>query len=249
MLICNLKSFEDHDPSVDNREQFLILCLQKGLDHIQVKDAALSFLHLCQERGINDVLSLACGYGSDELWMTYSGLQVHATDISEERINTLAQNVRILDLKNITTGLVDLGQTAQYPKKKYSAIYFSFTLHYLSMDTIMKVLIPELKVLLQPGGVIYITYRSEHDFSPETANERYIVSRTDEGIFKIVDTQGSKKTRYRNFLPTEEAKKLFQQDFFVLKCFEESTTVPNKFSGQELSYTTTLILTNDNSQE
>ena len=97
-------------------------------------------------------LDLACGLGSNSLFLEARGLEVHAWDISKVAVSNLAERVDSLQL-NIQTRVVNI-TAAALPVKSYDLV---ITSHYLDRS-----LPPAILNATLPGGLIcYQTFTAE----------------------------------------------------------------------------------------
>ena len=97
-------------------------------------------------------LDLACGLGSNSLFLEARGLEVHAWDISKVAVSSLAERVNSLQL-NIQTRVVNI-TAAALPVESYDLV---ITSHYLDRS-----LPPAILNATLPGGLIcYQTFTTE----------------------------------------------------------------------------------------
>jgi len=91
-------------------------------------------------------LDLASGRGRNTLYLAQEGFSVEAWDWDPESLRSLEDKAANLGLKNISTRLVDLEQTKEFPKQAYQVI---LVFYYLQRNVI-----PHLIGALAPGGVL-----------------------------------------------------------------------------------------------
>ena len=111
-------------------------------------------------------LDLACGLGSNSLFLEARGLEVHAWDISKVAISSLAERVDSLQL-NIQTRVVNI-TAAELPVESYGLV---ITSHYLDRS-----LPPAILSATLPGGVIcYQTFTAEKQVNIGPINPEFLL--------------------------------------------------------------------------
>ena len=121
-------------------------------------------VHILPVKG--KALDLACGLGSNSLFLEARGLEVHAWDISKVAISTLAARVDSLQL-NIQTRVVNI-TTATLPLESYDLV---ITSHYLDRS-----LPPAILNATLPGGLIcYQTFTAEKKINIGPNNPNFLL--------------------------------------------------------------------------
>ncbi len=111
-------------------------------------------------------LDLACGLGTNSLFLAARGLEVHAWDISEVAISHLAEQARSLGL-NIQTRVVNI-TAAALPTESYDLVVTS---HYLDRS-----LPPAIMKAARPGGLIcYQTFTAEKLVNKGPSNPDFLL--------------------------------------------------------------------------
>ena len=111
-------------------------------------------------------LDLACGLGSNSLFLEARGLEVHAWDISKVAVSTLAERVNSLQL-NIQTRVVNI-TAAALPVESYDLV---ITSHYLDRS-----LPPAILDATRPGGLIcYQTFTAEKQINKGPSNPEFLL--------------------------------------------------------------------------
>ena len=117
---------------------------QKALKLIKIKD-------------LHDVLDLGCGKGRNSLFFAANGLNVTATDISDEALETVDR----LRHPKITTVCADFA-VADLGVEKYDAVFACLSLHYFG-DLQTRRIIGKIYRALRPGGLFFIRCKSVKD--------------------------------------------------------------------------------------
>ena len=111
-------------------------------------------------------LDLACGLGSNSLFLEARGLEVHAWDISKVAVSSLAERVDLLQL-NIQTRVVNI-TAAALPVENYDLVIAS---HYLD-----RTLPPAILNATRPGGLIcYQTFTAEKQVDIGPSNPEFLL--------------------------------------------------------------------------
>ena len=111
-------------------------------------------------------LDLACGLGSNSLFLEARGLEVHAWDISKVAVSSLTERVDSLQL-NIQTRVVNI-TAAALPVESYDLV---ITSHYLDRS-----LPPAILNATLPGGLIcYQTFTAEKQANIGPSNPEYLL--------------------------------------------------------------------------
>jgi SAM-dependent methyltransferase len=111
-------------------------------------------------------LDLACGLGSNSLFLEARGLEVHAWDISKVAVRYLAKRAHSLQL-NIHTKVVNI-TAAKLPVENYDLVVTS---HYLD-----RTLPPAIMKATRPGGLIcYQTFTSEKRIGIGPSNPEFLL--------------------------------------------------------------------------
>ena len=115
-------------------------------------------------RGV--ALDLACGLGTNSLFLSARGLEVHAWDISDVAISHLAEQAQSLGL-NIKTRVVDI-TAAELPLESYDLVVTSHYLDRSLPSAIMKA--------TRPGGLIcYQTFTAEKQVHKGPSNPDFLL--------------------------------------------------------------------------
>ena len=111
-------------------------------------------------------LDLACGLGTNSLFLAARGLEVHAWDISEVAVSHLAERAGSLGL-NIQTRVVNITPAA-LPVESYDLVVTS---HYLD-----RTLPPAIMNATRPGGLIcYQTFTAEKQIDMGPGNPDFLL--------------------------------------------------------------------------
>ena len=111
-------------------------------------------------------LDLACGLGTNSLFLATRGLEVHAWDISKVAVNDLAGQAGSLGL-NIQTRVVNI-TAAVLPAESYDLV---LTSHYLDRS-----LPPAILGATRPGGLIcYQTFTAEKQINMGPSNPSFLL--------------------------------------------------------------------------
>jgi tellurite methyltransferase len=111
-------------------------------------------------------LDLACGLGTNSLFLAARGLEVHAWDLSEVAVSHLAEQAGSLGL-NIQTRIVDITPAA-LPVEIYDLVVTS---HYLDRS-----LPPAIMKATRPGGLIcYQTFTAEKQVDMGPSNPDFLL--------------------------------------------------------------------------
>ena len=111
-------------------------------------------------------LDLACGLGTNSLFLATRGLEVHAWDISKVAVNDLAGQAGSLGL-NIQTRVVNI-TAAVLPTESYDLV---LTSHYLDRS-----LPPAILDATRPGGLIcYQTFTAEKQINKGPSNPEFLL--------------------------------------------------------------------------
>ena len=120
--------------------------------------------HFLPSKGI--ALDLACGLGTNSLFLAARGLEVHAWDISKVAVNHLAERAGSLGL-NIQARVVNI-TAAALPVESYDLV---ITSHYLDRS-----LPPAIMNATRPGGLIcYQTFTVEKQVDMGPSNPDYLL--------------------------------------------------------------------------
>jgi tellurite methyltransferase len=111
-------------------------------------------------------LDLACGLGSNSLFLEARGLEVHAWDISKVAVSSLAERAESLQL-NIQTRVVNI-TAVELPVESYDLV---ITSHYLDRS-----LPPAILNATLPGGLIcYQTFTAEKQINIGPSNPELLL--------------------------------------------------------------------------
>ena len=111
-------------------------------------------------------LDLACGLGTNSLFLAARGLEVHAWDISKVAVSHLAERAGSLGL-NIQTRVVNI-TAAVLPAESYDLV---ITSHYLDRS-----LPPAILDATRPGGLIcYQTFTAEKQINKGPSNPEFLL--------------------------------------------------------------------------
>jgi len=111
-------------------------------------------------------LDLACGLGSNSLFLEARGLEVHAWDISKVAVSHLAERADSFQL-NIQTRVVNI-TAAALPVEKYDLV---ITSHYLD-----RTLPPAILNATRPGGLIcYQTFTADKQIDIGPSNPEFLL--------------------------------------------------------------------------
>ena len=111
-------------------------------------------------------LDLACGLGTNSLFLAARGLEVHAWDISKVAVSHLAERAGSLGL-NIQTRVINI-TAAALPVESYNLV---ITSHYLDRS-----LPPAILDATRPGGLIcYQTFTAEKQANIGPSNPEYLL--------------------------------------------------------------------------
>jgi tellurite methyltransferase len=111
-------------------------------------------------------LDLACGLGSNSLFLEARGLEVHAWDISKVAVSHLAERADSFQL-NIQTRVVNI-TAAALPVEKYDLL---ITSHYLD-----RTLPPAILNATRPGGLIcYQTFTADKQIDIGPSNPEFLL--------------------------------------------------------------------------
>ncbi|MDE0988961.1 MAG: methyltransferase domain-containing protein [Pseudomonadales bacterium] len=111
-------------------------------------------------------LDLACGLGTNSLFLAARGLEVHAWDISKVAVSHLAERAGSLGL-NIQTRVINI-TAAALPVESYDLV---ITSHYLDRS-----LPPAILDATRPGGLIcYQTFTAEKQINKGPSNPEFLL--------------------------------------------------------------------------
>ncbi len=111
-------------------------------------------------------LDLACGLGTNSLFLAARGLEVHAWDISKVAVSHLAERADSLGL-NIQTRVINI-TAAALPVESYDLV---ITSHYLDRS-----LPPAILDATRPGGLIcYQTFTAEKQINMGPGNPVFLL--------------------------------------------------------------------------
>jgi SAM-dependent methyltransferase len=111
-------------------------------------------------------LDLACGLGSNSLFLEAKGLEVHAWDISKVAVSSLAERADSFQL-SIQTRVINI-TAAELPVESYDLV---ITSHYLDRS-----LPPAILSATLPGGIIcYQTFTAEKQVNIGPKNPEFLL--------------------------------------------------------------------------
>jgi len=170
----------------------------KGKDWIDKPSLfALSVTQYIQPN--SKILELGAGQAQDSRYFAELDHTVTSTDISEEA-QDLARNKVTESLKDrVLFQVVDLRERFPYKDESYDAVYAHLSIHYFDWEA-TKLLIDEIKRVLEPGGLFTFLANSTSD--PECGTGIMI----EENYFKI----GDAKKRFFDISAAEELTKGFE---------------------------------------
>jgi len=114
---------------------------------------------LFNEKGVKKVLDLGCGSGRHLVYLARHGFDVHGIDISKRGIKIARKWLKKEKLKTHLR-VRDIYKQLPYKNNFFDAIISTQTLHHGRIENIRK-LIKEMKRILRPKGLMFITVRKE----------------------------------------------------------------------------------------
>lgn len=112
---------------------------------------------LMKIRDMHDVLDLGCGKGRDSLYFASNGMNVTATDISDEALKSL----EALRHPKIRTVRADISEADLEPER-YDAVFACLSLHYFG-DAVTRMIVGKVHRSLRAGGMFFIRCKSVKD--------------------------------------------------------------------------------------
>ena len=200
---------------------------------------AREFLGYSRQYKLNPVLSLMCGNAEDEIFLAQNGLNVCAVDNDFKKLARVQLNPAIKN-GNINVICADILQPLPFAGHSFNSLYFKFGLHYFSEKQIRQIIIPEIVRLLNPGGLVSIIYRYLDVQS--TDKSRYEISEMNNE--RVVFTARSSRKNLTRYIHAESTvKKLFSDKFDGIKTATQIEELYNRFSNDNNSIITSLLLT------
>lgn len=112
---------------------------------------------LMKIKDMHDVLDLGCGKGRNSLYFAANGMNVTATDISDEALKA----IDALRHPKIRTVCADISAT-DFGEERYDAVFACLSLHYFG-DAVTRKIIGEIHRSLRGGGLFFIRCKSVKD--------------------------------------------------------------------------------------
>lgn len=144
-------------------------------------------VELFKKKGVKKVLDLGCGSGRHTVYLAKHGFKVYGIDIAPTGIKIAKEWLKKEKLKaNLKIG--DIYKKLPYHDNFFDAIISTHTIHHNRIENIRK-LIKEIKRILKPKGLIFITVRKELK-AKEWKKGKIVIHK-----YKI--NQKIKKTKYK----------------------------------------------------
>ena len=124
---------------------------KKQREHLPVHEDIPKIVELFKERNVKKVLDLGCGSGRHTVYLAEQDFEVYGIDISEEGFKIIKKEKIKVHLK-----IGDIYKKLPYKNDFFDAIISTTTLHHGKIEDIRK-LIKEMKRILKPEGLIFIT--------------------------------------------------------------------------------------------
>lgn len=157
------------------------------------------------------VLELGCGAGQDSRFLSERGLEVVATDLSEE-----ALRLTRMSAPGVETKVADLGRPLPFPDASFGVVVASLSLHYFSWRQTEGVA-AEIRRVLAPGGYLLARFNSKGDEFHDLAESEEI----EEDFYLI-------KGLSRRFFDREGLEALFGEGWKLESAGERTT---GRFGG------------------
>lgn len=175
---------------------------KEGKVFTKIQEDIPKVLKLFKRHNVKRILDLGCGSGRHTVYFAKRGFDVYGIDNAEEGLNITKSWLRKEGLKaNLKLG--SIYDKLQYPDNFFDAAISTHTIHHERLKNIRK-LIRELRRVLKPGGLIFITVRK---------------MKFRKGGFTMTNRFRKQKIRYkmiesRTFVPIEGEEKGLIHYFF-----------------------------------
>jgi ubiquinone/menaquinone biosynthesis C-methylase UbiE len=208
-------------------------------DAIKPSKYAQEFLSYSTHLQLNPVLSLMCGNAEDEIFLAQNGLNVCAADNDAKKLAQVQLNPAT-QTWHINVVCMDILQPLPFASHSFNSLYFKFGLHYFSGKQIRQIIEPEIVRLLNPGSLVSIIYRYIDTKSIDKSS--YKISEIN-GEKVVCTEKSSRKTMVRYIYDETAAKKLFSNKFDIIKAETHREELYNRFSNDNNSIITALLMT------
>ena len=176
------------------------------------------------------ILSIGCGWGTDELYLARTGLDVLATDVDPEKLEKVASVAGQESLDNLKTLQLDIVAKVNIDQT-FGAIYSGFLLHLIPIDKITEVVIPNLLSLLQLDGVMVVVYRL---IAPSRFRDRFQVTGFNDDGVEVLDVE--EKTRgCLSIIDGSRFREIFGDRFVIDDVTEYTESAYNRMSDDMIS--------------
>ena len=209
-------------------------------DAIKPSKYAREFLSYSSHYQLNPVLSLMCGNAEDEIFLAQNGLNVCAADNDAKKLTQIQLQLPAIKTGNIEVICADILQPLPFAGHSINSLYFKFGLHYFSEKQLLQIIEPEIVRLLNPGSLVSMVYR--YIDAESTDRSRYEISEIN-GQKVVFTERDSRKTMVRYIYDETAAKKLFSDKFDIVKAETHREEVYNRFSNDNNSIITALLMT------
>lgn len=153
----------EHKPAKEN--QWDNIFREKGEVFTELQEDMPEVVELLKKDGVRDVLDLGCGAGRHSVYLAGQGFNVSGIDASPSGIEITK---RRLDAEKLSADLKigDIYEKLPYPDNSFQAIVSTQVLHHNRIEKIRD-LIREMKRILSPNGIIFVTVAEMHDSEEE----------------------------------------------------------------------------------
>jgi len=176
------------------REEEVLLPIQEDFPKI---------VETFKEHKVKKVLDLGCGSGKYTIYLSEQGFEVYGIDISTEGLKKTKERLKEKGFKaNLRAG--SIYRRLPYPDNFFDAIICIRTINHAKIESIKRT-IKEVKKILKPGGLIFVTTRRKREKEKRLpfkviAPHTYIpLEGREKGIVHYLFTKKSLKEVFRSF--------------------------------------------------
>lgn len=187
----------EHEPVKEN--QWENIFREEGEVFTELQEDMPKVVELLKKEGVRDVLDLGCGAGRHSVYLAEQGFNVSGIDASPSGIEITK---RRLDAEKLSADLKigDIYERLPYPDNSFQAIVSTQVLHHNRIEKIRE-LIKEMKRILGPNGIIFVTVAEMHDSEEEeiAPNTFVPLSGGEKGLIHYYFDEKSLRDEFINF--------------------------------------------------